>query len=218
MGTPISHQLTQDLQPSDFESMRLRVGQTLWLQGDPPRQVFWIRRGLVRLVRTLRGGRGVSVGLARPGEAMGVEGLLGFDARQSTAEVLHPGVASVVPTASLQERAGQSDPHRAFILEALRAQRRRALEVQDNYLSGDIRCRLSALLLSLSRDFGIRDARGCFVPLRLTRADIAQMLGCRSETIIRTIGQLKAEGLVRFQREGFVLSDVAELERLISVG
>jgi CRP/FNR family transcriptional regulator len=54
---------------------------------------------------------------------------------------------------------------------------------------------------------GLKDARGTFVPLRLSRGDLADMVGCRVETTIRVMTRWQREGVVETQREGLVIRD-----------
>lgn len=77
--------------------------------------------------------------------------------------------------------------------------------------AGSVPARLARLLCWLSWRMGIRDARGIFVPLRLTRRDLSGMVGCRVETTIRILGQWVRQGLLSILREGIVVCKPEEL-------
>lgn len=45
--------------------------------------------------------------------------------------------------------------------------------------------RLAKRLLDIAASVGLADARGVFIPLRMTRVELSEMAWCRSETVIR---------------------------------
>lgn len=71
--------------------------------------------------------------------------------------------------------------------------------------SNSVPSRLSWHLIWLCRRVGLKDARGVFIPVRLTRRDLAGLVGCRVETSIRILGRWVEEGLLAFLREGIVV-------------
>lgn len=71
--------------------------------------------------------------------------------------------------------------------------------------SNNVSSRLSWHLTWLCRRVGLKDARGVFIPVRLTRRDLAGLVGCRVETSIRILGRWVEEGLLDFLREGIIV-------------
>jgi CRP-like cAMP-binding protein len=68
------------------------------------------------------------------------------------------------------------------------------------------------VLLRIGEQVGLQDARGTFVPVKLSRGDLADMVGCRVETTIRVMTRWQRQGVLETQREGIVLKDVDQLE------
>jgi CRP/FNR family transcriptional regulator len=77
----------------------------------------------------------------------------------------------------------------------------------DDIGHGQVENRLARVLLRIGDEVGLKDARGTFVPLRLSRGDLADMVGCRVETTIRVMTRWQREGVVETQREGLVIRD-----------
>lgn len=71
--------------------------------------------------------------------------------------------------------------------------------------SNNISARLSWHIYWLGCRMGLADERGVFIPLRLTRRDLAGLVGCRVETTIRILGQWVDDGVLDFRREGIVI-------------
>ncbi|MGH9399441.1 MAG: helix-turn-helix domain-containing protein [Thermoanaerobaculia bacterium] len=55
---------------------------------------------------------------------------------------------------------------------------------------------------------------GVFVPLHLSRQDIADLVGTTIETAIRVMSRWQKEGLVETEKNGFLLRDLAALKQI----
>ncbi|HSX28257.1 MAG TPA: Crp/Fnr family transcriptional regulator [Candidatus Saccharimonadales bacterium] len=81
-------------------------------------------------------------------------------------------------------------------------------------MGGDSRTRLQFELLNAAYRFGETRPDGMvFVPLK--ESDLAQSSGLVRETVNRTIHRLKVAGLITVTHQGFILRDLAELERTL---
>jgi CRP/FNR family transcriptional regulator len=61
---------------------------------------------------------------------------------------------------------------------------------------------------------GRPDRGGAFVPLALTRQELADMTGTTIETCIRIMSRWSKEGVVRTEKDGFVVLDRETLEAI----
>ena len=74
--------------------------------------------------------------------------------------------------------------------------------------------RIATLLLRLTDQLGVaRDGDGTWIPVQLSRQDLADLCGTTIETAIRVMTRLGREGIVRSAARGFVIADRAGLER-----
>jgi CRP/FNR family transcriptional regulator len=81
--------------------------------------------------------------------------------------------------------------------------------------AGKIEKRLATLLLHLASRFGDdHDDGTTFIPLRLTRAECARLIGATNETTIRTFTRWQKKGLVETTPDGFSLHDVDALTQI----
>lgn len=179
--------------------MTWRRGEPLWEAGAPAEALLSVCTGALGL----RSAAGALVDLAVRGELVGVETGVG-------GAHTHACVGVVTGKARWLDRRGltsalASRAEGALTLLASSCARQRALTARVD--GGDVAARLTAVLRDLGGRVGLRDARGTFVPLRLTRRDLAELVGCREETLVRVLGRLRAEGLVQMSREGIVFAD-----------
>lgn len=83
--------------------------------------------------------------------------------------------------------------------------------------SQDVRLRLASLLLTLSETFGESVEGGTRISLRLTNQEIANMIGATRETVNRTLNRLWDERLIDMRSSRIVVTDVAELDRVVKL-
>ena len=79
---------------------------------------------------------------------------------------------------------------------------------------GRVEPRLARLFLKLADDNGQARADGVFIPLPLSRQEIADLTGTTIETTIRIMSRWGKQGVVRTEKDGFVVMDRQELEDL----
>ena len=77
---------------------------------------------------------------------------------------------------------------------------------------GRIEGRLARFLLKLATDMGQRREDGVFIPLALSRQELADMIGTTIETSIRIMSRWGKDGVVRTDKDGFLIVDRAALE------
>ena len=68
------------------------------------------------------------------------------------------------------------------------------------------------LKLQQLADIGQKRPDGTFIPLALSRQEIADMIGTTIETSIRIMSRWGKDDVVRTEKDGFVIADRAALE------
>ncbi len=79
---------------------------------------------------------------------------------------------------------------------------------------GRIEARLARFFLKLATDMGQARSEGTFIPLALSRRELADMIGTTIETAIRIMSRWGKDNLVRTEKDGFVVIDRAALETM----
>ena len=77
--------------------------------------------------------------------------------------------------------------------------------------------RLAALLADLAARNGIKDPQGIRLSMRLTRQDMANMIGATTETVIRIMSRFKRERLVSGTANRLVILNLQKLKAFVSV-
>ena len=79
---------------------------------------------------------------------------------------------------------------------------------------GRIESRFARLFLKLATEMGRAERGGTYIPLTLSRQALADMTGTTIETCIRIMSRWNKDDVVRTEKDGFVVLDRKELERV----
>lgn len=77
-----------------------------------------------------------------------------------------------------------------------------------------VEARIASTLLKLSDKIGKKVEQGVAIDMKLTKQDIAEMVGTTVETSIRTMSKLKKLGILADSEGKIIISDVAKLKAL----
>lgn len=199
----------------DFgEPRRFRRKQALWEMGEPAEGVFLVTSGCVKLHR-VNGGRRVTLDLAHRGELLGLDGSQPGMTRSCSATALNLVKGVFVDSERLVQLAGQHGEIWPLLLSSTRDRATHFAQDLEELATLSVEQRLAKRLLDIASSVGLADARGVFIPLRMTRVELSEMAWCRSETVIRLMTKWTDNGWVQTQREGIVLRSVDGLASLL---
>jgi CRP/FNR family transcriptional regulator len=189
-------------------------GEALFSEGDASDFLHTIVKGRAKVVKLLPSGKEVILEIFGPGDPIGA--VVAYEGRPypATALALEPTSCLLVKRAAffaLLER--HPSLVRSFILgltQRIVELTRRIPEVA----GGRVETRFARLFLKLAAKMGAARSDGTFIPLPLTRQDLADLTGTTIETGIRIMSRWGREGIVRTERDGFLLLDHRALEKL----
>jgi CRP-like cAMP-binding protein len=189
-------------------------GEALFAEGDPSDFLYTILSGRVKVVKSVASGREVILEIFGPGDAVGA--VVAYEGRPypATAVALE-GTSCLVlrraPFFALLER--HPTLVRGFILgltQRIVELTRRIPEVAGTR----VETRFAHLFLKLADKLGRARGDGVFVPMALSRQELADLTGTTVETCIRLMSRWGKEGTLRTEADGFLLIDRAALEAL----
>jgi CRP-like cAMP-binding protein len=186
-------------------------GETIFHEGEPADRIYFVVLGSVKIVKAA-GSRDVILEILGAGEPVGA--VAAFEQRPYPATAI-----AVEPTSIL------SIPEREFfqLLEARPEITRRLLggvtmrlimlnkRLAD--MTGSVESRAARLFRTLAERGGEKRDDGMFIPLALSRQEIADLLGTTIETAIRLMSRWQKEGLVITLPDGFLIADADALKR-----
>ena len=193
---------------------RMRRGEPVWRAGERAQSLVVVGHGLIKVLLPATGGRGMVLGLYGPGESVG------------DAQVLD-GAANPTEACALTEPVTICRIPREALLSALERNGAAALEFARGMARGIAMAsrriglftasaeeRLASTIVELGERFGDEmDDGSLMIPVRLTRAELAALVGTTPETTIRTLTRWSREGLVSTNDGALTVHDLGTLAR-----
>jgi len=200
---------------ADVSSIRsFEKGETLFSEGDASDFLYTILEGRAKVVKAVPSGKEVILEIFGPGDPIGAVAAYEGRPYPASAVALDPTSCLLVrrgPLFALLER--HPTLVRGFILgltQRIVELTRRIPEVA----GGRVENRFAHLFLKLADKVGRPVPEGTFIPMALSRQDLADLTGTTIETCIRTMSRWSKEGLVRTDKDGFLVLDRGALEKL----
>jgi CRP/FNR family transcriptional regulator, nitrogen oxide reductase regulator len=185
----------------------LARGERLWEAEQPATHFTLVVSGLVKIVRRSADRAEFIVAVFGPRESVGDAAVIGRASYPGACECASDRLSvlriEAPPVLALME---EDESVGAAARKGLLAHTRALQEKIDVMSAGAVPRRLARLLLGLADRFGDeREEGGTFVPLTLTRSELACLVGARVETTIRTLSRWQREGAISCTKDGFVI-------------
>jgi CRP/FNR family transcriptional regulator, cyclic AMP receptor protein len=212
------------LSPQDRQRILPQLSETrygkddlIFREGDPTEYFHIVKEGTVKCVKSTSDGKECTLKMLMPGDLFCCDAAA-FDGGH------HPGTAQPMGNVSILRM------HRKTYFDMLRRSPDAAMEVI-KYLGNRLNeaqekakilaldradQRLAALLADLGMRNGVKEPQGVRLPMRLTREDMANMVGTTTETVIRIMSRFKRERLVSGTANRLVILNLERLKALAS--
>ena len=196
-------------------SRRYPKHAALVYEGDPGDALFIVVKGNVAVTRMSNDGKETILTILREGDFFGEMGVLDGSPRSATIKAVGEVEAALLPRKDFLDLLGKSPNMSLSLVLALSARLRETNQAMQATAYQDIRTRLAALLLHLSRQFGESVEGGIRLTLRLTNQEMANMIGTTRETANRMLNRFWDEKLIDMQTGHIIISDAARLKTLV---
>lgn len=199
------------------ERMSIReysAGHLFYAPDDEGEHIYFLRRGRVRIYKLSLEGRSLTLLILEPKAVFGEMALHSQWKHDSFAECMTSCQIGSIRRDALRTILA-THPDLSLRFMAVMSDRLRALERKlADIAFKSVPQRLAAVLLSLS---GSQPASQSNAPtvLHFTHQQLAEMIGSYRETITKTIGEFRADGLIRVEENGIYLADVGRLRAML---
>ena len=187
-------------------------GEALFSEGDASDSLYTVVSGRVKVSKMTVRGTDVILEIFGPGDPVGAVAVYESRAYPASAIALEPTTCLLIPR---QAFFSLLEGYPTMVRGLLVGLTHRLVELTTRLTElsgGRVEARLARFLLKLADDMGQRQPDGIFIPLALSRQEIADMIGTTIETSIRIMSRWGKENVVRTDKGGFTLIDRAALE------
>jgi CRP/FNR family transcriptional regulator len=188
-------------------------GTLLFLEGQDSDLLYLVEHGAVKVFRSLESGRELILGLFRHGDSVGEVALLDGNGYPASAAAQEHATLLTMGRDDYLRYLRTFDGAPLALLRDLMMRMRSMQRRMEDLGGGGVEYRLGRVLQSFCAA-ATNPGGPIFVPVPLTRQDLADMVGARVETVIRIISRWQKEGLVGSDERGLWVRDRATLDGL----
>jgi CRP/FNR family transcriptional regulator len=189
-------------------------GDVIFSEGEPSDAFFTVSMGRVKIFKMTPSGKDVILEMFGPGDPFGA--VAAYEGRPfpASAVALEDTICILIPRPAffaLLER------HPSLVRGLLLGLTHRLIELTNRMAEltgGRVEPRFARLFLKLADEKGAPARGGIFIPMPLSRQELADMTGTTIETCIRIMSRWGKQDTVRTEKDGFVVVDRKALEVL----
>jgi CRP/FNR family transcriptional regulator len=189
-------------------------GERIFEEGAPSDFFYTIAAGRVKIFKMTPSGKDVILEIFGVGDPFGAVAVYESRPYPASAVALEDTSCLLIPRDAFFRLI---EAHPSLVRGLMLGMTHRLVELANRLAEltgGRVEPRLARLFLKLGNDLGREERGGTFVPLVLSRQELADMTGTTIETCIRIMSRWGKEEIVRTGKDGFVLVDRKALEML----
>lgn len=189
-----------------------KKGQTIFHEGAYPFGIYCINSGKIKLSHSGDDGREQIIRLVKTGDIVGYKALLSGERYTATAIALEDASVCFIPK-DLFMSILQKDASLSFEMMRILSSELRKAELRITHLAQKpVRERLAETLLFIKETYGLEEDEQT-LNVRLSREEIANLVGTATESAIRLLSEFKKDGIIDLQGKKIRLLNYEELIR-----
>jgi CRP-like cAMP-binding protein len=214
--TPIFSRLSPTDRKTIAEVARVQEfekGDVIFEQ-DSPSEFYAITAGRVKIFKMMPNGKDVILEVFGPGDPLGAVAAYMDRPFPASAAALEATTCVIIPRQAFF-RLLETQP--SLVRGLLLGLTTRLVELTNRLAEltgGRIEPRFARLFVKLGSQMGRHERGGTFIPLALSRQELADLTGTTIETCIRIMSRWNKDNIVRTEKDGFVVIDRGQLERV----
>lgn len=174
-----------------------KKGQTLFVQGNPPFGLYCVSTGNIKLSKTGPDGKESLIKIATKGDVLGHRSLFTEEYYSATATAIEDSQVCFLDKKYIMKAIAEKPTISANLISKLSRDMGAAENKAASLHQKNVRERLAELLLLLKESHGEKeDENKVRLNIKLTREEMASMIGTANETLIRFMSEFKDEGLI----------------------
>lgn len=215
--TPIFSRLSVEDRRKVAEVANVRAfdrGEIIFEQESPSDAFYAIVAGRVKIFKMMPNGKDLILEVFGPGDPLGAVAAYLGRPFPASATALEETTCVLIPRADFFRLLEQ---HPSLVRGLLLGLTTRLVELTNRLAEltgGRIEPRFARLFMKLADEMGRSERGGMFIPLPLSRQELADLTGTTIETCIRIMSRWGKDEIVRTEKDGFVVLARPELAQL----
>ena len=214
---PLFRRLTPPDRARIIECARLcefARGETIFREGDEADAFMAIADGRVKVFKSTPAGKQIILEIFGAGDPLGAVAVYEALPYPASALALEPTTCVRIDSKAFYRLLEQEPALVRGLLSGLTLRLAELTRRLAELTGARVEARFARLFLKLAEQIGRAEPRGTFVPMALTRQELADLTGTTIETCIRIMSRWGKDDVLRTEKDGFVIVDRAALQAL----
>lgn len=190
---------------------QLKDDTVIFHEGDPATAFYLVRRGRVKIYKVAADGREQVLSILGDGQIFGDVPVFDGGPYPATAATMAATEIYQIKRDEFEEFVRRHPEVALKLLRVLGQRLRQAMALVRDLSFKQVPHRLAGLLLKLARDNGQAVAGGTLIDLKLSRQDLAEIVGTSRETVTREIKKMEGAGMLRLEGRKIIVTDKEKL-------
>ncbi len=200
----------KELEPY-LATTKFKKKETIFSEGEPPEWFYLVLSGKIKITKLSNDGKEIILEVISPTDIFGGVAVIRGFPYPANAVAMEDSEVLRISRKNLMRLVDRFPNLMYFIALQLGDRMKSSYDSLKNIALERVEARIAALLLKLSRKVGVSNKDGILIDMRLTKQDVADMVGTTVETSIRTFSKFKKQGLVGESAGKFVIRNKAGL-------
>jgi CRP/FNR family transcriptional regulator len=193
-----------------------RKKEDIFSEGDQPEWFYIVSKGKIKITKLSHDGKEIILEIISPTDIFGGVAVIRGFPYPANAVAMEDSEVIKISRKNLM-RLVDRFPNLMYCMALQLGDRMKSsYDSLKNIALERVEARIAALLLKLANKVGVTTKEGLLIDMRLTKQDVADMVGTTVETSIRTFSKFKKEGLLTDSNGKFIIKDKEGLSALSS--
>jgi CRP-like cAMP-binding protein len=185
----------------------IKKKEEIFTEGDQPEWFYIVSKGKVKITKLSQDGKEIILELISPTDIFGGVAVLRNFAYPANAVAMEDSEILKISRKNLMRLVDRFPNLMYCIALQLGDRMKSSYDSLKNIALERVEARIAALLLKLANKVGEESKEGLVIDMRLTKQDVADMVGTTVETSIRTFSKFKKQGLLTDADGKIVIKD-----------
>jgi CRP/FNR family transcriptional regulator len=181
--------------------------ENIFSEGEAPEWFYIVLKGKVKVTKLSHEGKEIILEVISPHDIFGGVAVLRNFPYPANAVAMEDSEVLKISRKNLMRLVDRFPNLMYCIALQLGDRMKSSYDSLKNIALERVEARIAALLLKLSNKVGVETDKGLLIDMRLTKQDVADMVGTTVETSIRTFSKFKKQGLLTDSNGKIVIKD-----------
>lgn len=194
------------------ESYMIRRGEPIFTEGENVQGIFCIKEGVCKMTKLSPNGNEQIVKLIAKGELLGQRSMISEEPVNLSAVALEDMEVCFIPKSEVMRFFNQNNQFSMNVMRTICGDLKEADDHLVTMAQKSVKQRLAETLIYLQETFGVAEDNS--LNLKLSREELAGMIGTATESCIRLLSEFNKNGLIALSGKKITLLDLPKLKKV----